>query len=142
MSCSMILSEMSKEYKYLRLESEVNESGLLARNGFPSEKKVDSVVYVNRMRWLKSMWNELVGNCVYVKMGGKMELGRVLYVNEMELKVYLSYRVKNWLREGWYCLERSEVCVCRRLVWLREKEGVGIGWLVERYGDVKSGDEL
>ena len=141
-SCSMILSEMSKEYKYLRLESEVNESGLLARNGFPSEKKVDSVVYVNRMRWLKSMWNELVGNCVYVKMGGKMELGRVLYVNEMELKVYLSYRVKNWLREGWYCLERSEVCVCRRLVWLREKEGVGIGWLVERYGDVKSGDEL
>ena len=43
--------EIAKKFveEFNRKETgEVIESGLLARNGFPSEKKVDSVVYVNR----------------------------------------------------------------------------------------------
>ena len=73
-------------------------------------------IFVNRMKWLKSIWNDLLGSCVMIKMKNENRLGRVIFVDENRLLVYIVMKGEYWYESGWYALERGEVSVLRDLL--------------------------
>ena len=133
--CVEVLSCVSNGFDYLRLRSEMIESSGMAPMGTPHNKGNVSI-FVNRMKWLKSIWNDLLGSCVMIKMKNENRLGRVIFVDENRLLVYIVMKGEYWYESGWYALERGEVSILRDLLWMNDEEGLHICWLMEEVDEM------
>ena len=90
-----------------------------------------------RLAWLLSYGEDIIGSRVWLK---ELNLfGFVLYRMTDLLLFYVVFEGDNDYRNGWYALEKGEVCVVKEFVWVRRGGVLSCGVRVE-YEDGRAGE--